>query len=127
MSGSVKVFGFKEAHEALEEEILDMQDKASIQVVNGVSEKMPVDTGRARGGTQTKMGSPHTNDPNRPDKTGQLSLIEAQSALETLKLGDDVFVSNNVEYVSFLEDGSSQQAPKGMFQLTVDEVAGQFN
>ena len=35
---------------------------------------------------------------------------------------DTCIFSNGVEYVSFLEDGWSKQAPRGMIQITLDEI-----
>lgn len=32
-------------------------------------------------------------------------------------------ISNSVDYVSYLEDGWSKQAPNGMVQITLDEIS----
>lgn len=31
-------------------------------------------------------------------------------------------ISNDIDYVSYLEDGWSKQAPNGMIQITLDEI-----
>lgn len=123
---SVVLVGAEEALETAERMALAILQKATIQVADGVTRRMPVDTGRARGGTQTSLGSPKLDDPERIDKSGSVVTAEAETEASRAKLGDDVFVANAVEYVGYLEDGSSQQAPQGMFQVTVDEVVEQF-
>jgi hypothetical protein len=42
--------------------------------------------------------------------------------LAQFKLGDTVFIYNNVEYILALEFGSSKQAPAGMFRISFEEI-----
>lgn len=121
MSGSVRLIGFGAALDATEEMATDMHQTAHLQTNNGVTEKMRVDTGRARGGTLNTVGSPGAGDPNNPDKTGARVQSEGEAVSRRIELGDDSFVTNNVGYVEFLE------AKDHMFEVTVEEVVGQFS
>jgi hypothetical protein len=66
------------------------------------------------------------------DKAPPLSVIGQARFTEQLthlsKLGpfQVVFVSNNVEYISYLDEGSSDQAPEGMTELTMAELLEMF-
>ena len=42
-------------------------------------------------------------------------------SLQTLKLGDSIYVLNNLPYIIPLEHGHSSQAPAGMVKVTVSE------
>jgi len=68
-------------------------DKLIFRFLNGVIQKTPVDTGRARAGWR------YTKD----------SKTEAT-------------VYNPVHYIVYLEHGHSKQAPHGMVRLTMQEI-----
>lgn len=123
----VRVEGIAGAIAGIEGLALNIKRKAALQVADGVTRRMPVDTGRARGGTQTSLGSPATADNGRLDRSGAEVLAEASGTVAGAQLGQDIFVANAVPYVQYLEDGSSKQAPGGMFAVTVEDVVAQFN
>lgn len=102
--------------------------KVSLQVLTGVVLRTPVDTGRARGNWQLTLGEPAEKVIDRSDKNENPMTVgqEMAKAAQINKLGVDVFITNNVEYILYLEEGTSKQAPSGMVALTLEEVAGQF-
>lgn len=80
----------------------------------------PVDTGRARSNWIVGINS----DPNNPIDTyspGQFgstaganvaaALAQAQTEVSKVNNGDTVFISNNLDYIGKLNNGSSAQAP----------------
>lgn len=75
----------------------------------------PVDTGRARGGWSVAVNRDPTPGDFPPDLTGSLAIGRAVSVLgvPSGKI-DFINVVNAVEYIDFLENGSSKQAPAGM-------------
>lgn len=88
----------------------------------------PVDTGRARSNWRVGVGSPPTGtiaafSPGSGGSSGaqnaQAALDAAKAVLSSDKLGDVVYVSNNVDYIMHLNDGSSPQAPAGFIQLAI--------
>lgn len=84
--------------------------------------KTPVDTGRARGNWQvgTKVAAPGgTGD---TDKSGTGSIAKAASILQSLNVGETVYITNGLPYIKALEDGHSTQAPQGMVKTTVAEL-----
>jgi hypothetical protein len=86
--------------------------------------RTPVDTGRARANWIVSTGSPSSTEtagPNAGDQSANeaqataQALNQAQTALVGYKLTlGPIFITNNVEYIMFLDEGSSEQAPQGM-------------
>lgn len=86
--------------------------------------RTPVDTGRARANWVASIGEPSTEDNPGPDlgsrdanetKSTAEALAQAQTALAGYKLSlGPIYLVNNTEYILFLDDGSSDQAPSGI-------------
>lgn len=75
----------------------------------------PVDTGRARANWIASIGAPATEADRAPDKSGQVALNEAQRVVARYAPGQGgIYITNNVEYIEPLDQGSSSQAPNGM-------------
>lgn len=100
-----------------------------------IVKRMPVDTGRAKANTQISLNSVPSSSISATDTTesspiadaGQISAAStarAENAISAHKLGDAIYIYNNVEYIGVLEFGShSEQAPNGMFRISVAEIA----
>ena len=104
-----------------------IKQKIAMQVLSGVTLKMPVDTGRARGNTTASINTMDTTVTDATDPTGQATISKGQSAI----FGDQdpydaIWIANSLPYINQLENGWSNQAPGGMFALTVAEVQTQF-
>lgn len=103
----------------VEADVEDAIGEAILETGVRIIERTPVDTGRARGGWQTTIGSaPSAAEPDRDpgDARGEL-----EQAARSFQLGDEVHISNAVEYIGILEDGNSAQAPQGMVKVTASE------
>jgi hypothetical protein len=82
----------------------------------------PVDTGRARGNWIATIGSPATNADQEPDKPGYATIAKAEAAVRQFKIGDIIYISNNVEYIVPLNEGHSpQRRPEGMTDIAMAE------
>ncbi len=79
----------------------------------------PVDTGRARGGWQVGIGfSPRGL--NTPlDQSGSGTVSANRLTIGRRRPGQDIHIANNVDYIGFLNDGSSAQAPAGFVEAAV--------
>ena len=76
--------------------------------------RTPVDTGRARGGWHVagrKLGIP-------VPPGGEGDLIEKTTGIKQY-----IEIVNRVEYITYLEYGWSQQAPRGMARISINEMA----
>ncbi len=112
----------------LETQFLPFKHKIAMQALIGITEKMPVDTGRARGNTIVSIAALNAAPTVKVDKNGGNTISRGQTVIE----GDrdpfaTVFVQNNLPYINRLENGhSTKQAPLGMFALTAAEIETQF-
>lgn len=88
--------------------------KVALDVHTRVSQKTPVDTGRARANWNVSPGT--------PDRSVSES---TSSQMPSLRKGDGegpIYITNSLPYIGKLEDGSSTQAPSGMVATTMAEV-----
>lgn len=89
----------------------------AFKAFNMIIKKTPVDTGCARGNWNVSVDS--------IDR----SVDEEATAPKPMdvKKGDGlkpIYITNSLDYIQDLEDGTSQQAPDGMVALTVNEIRG---
>lgn len=85
--------------------------------------KTPVDTGWARASWIPSIGKPASGTGGTED-----AISSAQSQMGAMLLltwkpeKGPVYISNNVPYISRLNDGHSHQAPAGFVEAAVDRV-----
>lgn len=93
--------------------------KIVLDMFSGVILMSPVDTGRFRGNWQPAAGNMPTGTVELLDKDGTVVIAKVQGEVSGLKVGDTIFMVNNLPYGPALETGHSKQAPVGMVGLTV--------
>ena len=116
------------------EMLVTFQKRIVLELLRRVVLKTPVDTGRARGNWQVEVGTPPSGVLERDAKgedaeasdvstadAGRV-IADALAKLGRLGFGEVVWVANNLEYVIFLEEGSSDQAPAGMLRVSLEEM-----
>jgi hypothetical protein len=117
----------RQFNDITEEQAAALLKRVALQVLTGVVEKTPVDTGRARGNWQVAIDTAaNTATINRDDAGGSIAISAGTAALTSVKPFSTVVIYNNVEYIVALEQGHSQQAPQGMVAVTIAEVEAQF-
>ena len=101
--------------------------KITLDVVANLVEATPVDVGWARANWVPSIGTPFLQDLSGVEPTSSATSAAAasqQSAIGGVVAGyklrsGSVFVSNNVPYITALNDGSSKQAPAGFVQAAI--------
>lgn len=88
--------------------------------------RSPVDTGRFRANNSVSLNSLPSDATLEFDKSGGVTIIRAAGAIAAYKLGDTIFLYNNVEYALALEYGHSQQAPQGCYRISVQDIVSHF-
>lgn len=92
--------------------------RVAFDLFRRIVEKTPVDTGRARASWTISV--------NQADRTvapaGQARYPKPKIGMLNVQPGDTIWISNNLPYITRLEDGHSQQAPAGMVKLSIEEV-----
>jgi len=108
--------------------IVDFQRRLTIEGLNRVCRLSPVKTGRFHDNHNVSVGAPDlTFDEDRrgsskgsPPTARQLS--EAKARLASLTLGHSTFIASGAPYGEMLEDGSSQQAPAGVYRIVAQQL-----
>jgi hypothetical protein len=104
--------------------------RVTFELYTDITTGWPVKTGYSRANWRIGVGEPDlTTLPLPPDQTPnqyppptidfeQLSQIDGKQP---------VFITNNVDYALFLEEGSSTQAPSGVVQISVQKLEQHMN
>lgn len=90
--------------------------KTVIDLFYAIVKRTPVDTGRAK--TNWFLGF----DPNQ--EIGEYDFSDALEFGYDKKKGVTIWIYNNLEYIIPLEEGWSDQAPRGMVSLSLTEFNG---
>lgn len=98
--------------------------KIAVDVFGRVIMMSPVDTGRFRGNWQVAIGGPASGTLETTDKSGSATLSEAQTKALSMKVGDVIYMVNNLPYALRLEYGHSGQAPSGMVRIVAAQFSG---
>lgn len=101
--------------------------KIVLQALTLIVTRSPVDTGRFRANNSVSIGSLPSDSSLDVDKSGSATISRGGNVLASLKLGDTMFVYNNVAYALALEYGHSKQAPQGVYRLSLQDVVSQFD
>jgi hypothetical protein len=86
-------------------------------------EETPVDTGRLRNNWFLGVNQPNLDSTDTSNKSGGDAINQGLSVRYSIKLGDRVYLTNNMPYARRIEyDGWSKvKAPQGMLRVTVKE------
>tara|TARA_R110000851_G_scaffold33896_5_gene90409 strand:+ start:1586 stop:1984 length:399 start_codon:yes stop_codon:yes gene_type:complete len=97
---------------------------AALQALSGVIERSPVDQGTFRGSHRVSVGSPdYGYSLTDTDKAGSATLAKGSSAIQVVRAPFTViYVQSNLPYAETLENGNSQQAPQGVYQITMNNL-----
>jgi hypothetical protein len=98
--------------------------EATQRVVSTAQRRIPVDTGFARASIRGSLSAMPAIDPSFKgtkgasygDTSGQVTLVIADA-----NIGQTIYVGWTANYVEFLENGHSQQAPSGFVRLAAME------
>lgn len=104
-----------------------LQRKIISEFLQGVVLASPVDTGAFRGNNLVSIGSVDVRyDLNKVDKVGGQTIAEGNIKVLQAKIGDLVYVQNNLPYSIALENGHSEQASAGIYALTFQRVTSKY-
>lgn len=126
---AIRVTGIPEAKKAIEAYIEKNVQRLGTLVYQGVVNFNPVDTGYSRFNWHIDIGSlnlrvagirPESGSPPLPAPSGARFI-----AAWTLASGS-IFIHNSVDYVAYLDAGSSPQARQGIVDPAVSAAVGQF-
>lgn len=93
--------------------------KIAMSVFREVILMSPVDKGTFRGNWQVAINSIPQGTIELDDPSGTIAMSKADAAALQLKVGQAIYLVNNLPYARALEYGHSKQAPSGMVRVTV--------
>lgn len=99
--------------------------KIGLDLFSDITKRNPVDTGRSRASWNIGIDAP-VDTVIEPKGSEVLPPPSATGAMSTLGKADvlksQIYITNAVPYVKYLEGGSSQQAPAGMVRVAVEAM-----
>lgn len=111
--------------EQLPRELVTLHKRISLEALQRIVNRSPVDTGRFRAAWITAVGETAALFLSLSGEAAQSTgdpINRGLQALRNLKPFSVVSISNNVRYGEFLERGSSKQAPRGVVDVTFEEL-----
>ena len=101
--------------------------KVTTEMLQGVITASPVMDGTFRGNHRVSIDNEDkTADQSVNDLSGTQTLAEGTKEILKAKLGNVVYLQNNLPYAVRLENGHSKQAPLGIYSLTFQRVASKY-
>jgi hypothetical protein len=126
----------KELGSTVEDNSGKLLRKVALAVDQTVVIATPVDTGRARSNWIANVGTSVNGirEAYYPGKERSTAGPNAQAAIDQAKatiagasIGQEIHITNNLNYIGKLNDGSSRQAPAGFVEIAVKEGVAAFN
>jgi hypothetical protein len=115
---NVKAFklDIKKVAEKLDVSIGIIVTKIALEAWTKLTDRTPVDTGRAKASWTIKESSPSSVVPEPGD------YFDPELPAKNYQGKKSVFVTTALDYVSFLNDGTSDQAPAGFVEIVLAEI-----
>jgi hypothetical protein len=111
----------------LESDVNKRLRAVALQALTGVIERSPVDTGAFRGNNMVSVGSADEGyDESRNDVSGGQALSEGMTIIGRVRNPfNTIYIQNSLPYAEELENGSSSQAPAGIYGVTFNSLVEQ--
>lgn len=93
----------------VEDEVVLVVKKLSLDALRGVIEKSPVDTGRFRGNWNVGLGVPDLSTSENTDKDGSPTESKGGAIVDAVGPYVSIWVTNNLPYATALEFGHSKK------------------
>lgn len=114
------------AKQTIPAENLKLQKRIALDLLRRIVFRTPVDTGRARGNWQVATGAAGGRSTDTTDKEGGATIGAGSAVVAGARPFGVITIYNNLDYIKFLEGGSSRKSPRGMVAVSITEVEGQF-
>ena len=106
----------------------ELKQKVATAILRDLLENVPVDTTAALSNFQVSLQTPRLSEigariPGKQGSTREASLAatetEALRVIAGSSAGEVIYITNTVDYLKYLNDGSSTQAPAGFIERSV--------
>lgn len=101
--------------------------KAAGETLQGVINGSPVDTGAFRGNHRVSLNeADNAYDVTVQEKSGSSTLEKGMATILQAKIGDVIYIQNNLPYAVALENGHSEQFPLGIYSIAYLNAKNKF-
>lgn len=100
--------------------------KLALDALTGIVLNTPVLTGRARGNWQVSINQPIETMVDKEDRGGNSTISAGSVVINNANPFSVIYITNNLPYILFLEEGSSSKAPGGMVAITLERLTVPF-
>lgn len=108
-----------------ENDLTDMMKTITLDAFGMIIRMSPVDTGAFRGNNRVSIGQPDNS--YDVTKTSQANKAEGEQAIASISVPyTTVYIQNNLPYAGRLENGSSMQAPAGLYGITFNSISQKY-
>ena len=104
--------------------ILGVSQNVAIDAMEELIEGTPVDTGLARRNWRARINKPAKSILWGKDKTGEKAARAGIKVIARAKIGQSIYIVNNLDYVRILEEGSKFFAPLGFVDRVINRFPG---
>ena len=96
----------------------------AVAVTENLVESTPVDSGWAKSNWIPSVGKPTENPVGSRDSVSSAAQVSGKAGLQNYSIKEraKAFITNNVGYISALNDGHSTQAPSGFVQAAIQRA-----
>lgn len=109
--------------EVLENDVCSKAKQIAIQMLQGVIFQSPVDTGAFRANHRVSINDEDDGfDLGTVDKDGNPTLQAGIAKIAEMSTYGVIYIQNNLPYAEVLENGSSKQAPQGIYTTSFNAV-----
>jgi hypothetical protein len=125
MASNIKEFSLalrKDAADWAPQEVRKVHRAVALEAHRGLVLMNPVDSGRMRANWQFGADEPPVGVLDAFDKSGAATIARAAAEIEQIEPFSNTYSVNNVPYAEEIENGSSQQAPAGVLNVTFSRV-----
>jgi len=113
------------AEKEIELTTVNVMKSLALQIDQSLVLNTPRDTGRAAGNWITSIKEP-SREVREIESNGGIP-TEDLDVIASAKLGDTIYISNNLPYIGVLNDGSSQQVAAGFVEKSIIVAEESFN
>lgn len=111
--------------------------KVGLEILSGIVQENPVDSGRSRAAWLVTIDKPdtdsvpdeaeykpHQGEGKDPKGSAADTVSKGASVMTAAKGIQQIHIQNNVEYIVYLNEGSSIQAPEAFVENNINRVVG---
>ena len=108
--------------DTIKNDVVTMQRKIALQLITALVKYTPVDTGRARGNWLTSATGYIDDATENKDKGGGSAIRQNVTESKKIVFGGSIYISNNLPYIVYLENGTDKTAPFAMVERSLQLV-----